>query len=78
MSRDDLIVAAVERRFDANAAQLMNELLRLTYLRTDAWAPQSNAVPVVEVKDSISKLTKNAYLAQYLDQYLKILGKLSH
>ncbi|XP_054265202.1 DNA-directed RNA polymerase III subunit RPC3 [Macrosteles quadrilineatus] len=71
--RDDLIVAAVERRFDANAAQLMNELLRLTYLRTDAWAPQSNAVPVVEVKDSISKLTKNAYLAQYLDQYLKIL-----
>lgn len=52
----------------------MAELLRLMYLRTDPWAPQSNAVPMVELKESLTKLTANPYLAQYFDQYLKILG----
>ncbi|XP_046688626.1 DNA-directed RNA polymerase III subunit RPC3-like, partial [Homalodisca vitripennis] len=43
------------------------------YLRTDAWAPQSNAVPLVELRDALTKLSGNAYLAQYFDQYLKII-----
>lgn len=68
------MTAAIERRFDSNASQLMAELLRLMYLRTDPWAPQSNAVPMVELKESLTKLTANPYLAQYFDQYLKILG----
>ncbi|KAG8328504.1 DNA-directed RNA polymerase III subunit RPC3 [Homalodisca vitripennis] len=72
-ARDDLMISAIERRFDSNAAQLTGELLRLMYLRTDAWAPQSNAVPLVELRDALTKLSGNAYLAQYFDQYLKII-----
>lgn len=72
------MISAMERRFDVNAGQLMGELLRLMYLRTDPWAAQSNAVPVVELKDSLTKLSKNTYLAQYFDQYLKIIGETSN
>ena len=66
----------MERRFDEHAGQLMKELLRLMYLRTDTWAAESNPVPVTEIKDAVNKNLDNNYLSSYVDQYLKIMGKL--
>lgn len=69
------MIAAIERRFDEHAAQLMGHLLQLMYLRTDAWAAHSNPVPLIELRDAITKRSNNPYLTIYLDQYLKIIGK---
>lgn len=73
--RDDIMIKAMERRFDKHAAQLMKELLRLMYLRTDTWAAESNPVPIMEIRDAINKNLDNNYLSSYIDQYLKIMGK---
>ncbi|RZF32383.1 hypothetical protein LSTR_LSTR001847 [Laodelphax striatellus] len=71
--RDEMMIDAMRRRFDDNAAELMKQLLQLMYLRTEAWCSDSNPVPVLELKDAISKKSANAYLSQYFEQYLKIL-----
>lgn len=71
--RDDIMIKAMERRFDEHAGQLMKELLRLMYLRTDTWAAESNPVPIVEIKDAVNKNLDNNYLSSYIDQYLKIM-----
>lgn len=55
----------------------MKQLLQLMYLRTDPWAPTSNPIPFVELKDCCKKLSDKPLLLQYLDQYLKVMGRFS-
>lgn len=69
------MVKAMERRFDEHAGQLMKELLRLMYLRTETWAAESNPVPIIEIRDAVNKNLDNNYLSSYIDQYLKIMGE---
>lgn len=54
--------------------ELMRQLLQLMYLRTDPWAPTSNPIPFVELKDCCKKVSDKPLLTQYLDQYLKVMG----
>ncbi|XP_049835779.1 DNA-directed RNA polymerase III subunit RPC3-like isoform X1 [Schistocerca gregaria] len=71
--RDQVMVAAIGRRLDENAAELMKHLLNQMYLRTEPWAATSNPIPYTELKEAIRKSTTHPQLQQYLDQYLKML-----
>lgn len=71
------MIAAITRRIDENAGELMRHLLAQMYLRTEPWAATSNPIPHIELKDAIRKRDSHPQLFQYLDQYLKILGKIS-
>ncbi|KAL1139356.1 hypothetical protein AAG570_006340 [Ranatra chinensis] len=71
--RDKVMINAVKRRFDDHAGTLMEVLLNLMYLRTAPWVTRSNPVPVQEIKESVERKLKNTYLAQYLDQYIKVI-----
>jgi DNA-directed RNA polymerase III subunit RPC3 len=69
------MVSAISRRFDDNAGELLRHLLNLMYLRTEAWAATSNPVPFTEVREALRKQNSHPLLGQYLEQYLKVIGK---
>lgn len=68
------MVEALSRRVDENAGRLLDCLLRLVYLRTSAWASQSNPVPYLELRDSLDKEPANATTVQFMEQYFKVIG----
>ncbi|XP_017892612.2 DNA-directed RNA polymerase III subunit RPC3 [Ceratina calcarata] len=70
--RDEIIVSAMRKRLDENAAELMRQLLFLMYLRTASWAHTSNPIPFTEIRDAIKKVNY-PLLAQHLDQYLRLI-----
>lgn len=65
----------MRRRFDNEASTFMDLLLQLMYERTDPWATSSNPIPFVTIRDSLEK-KKWPHLSQYLDQYIKVIGKI--
>lgn len=71
--RDMLLIAAVTRRFDENAGELMKIMLQQMYVRTEPWAETSNPIPFVEIKDIIRKHEKYGQLLAYLEHYLTVL-----
>jgi len=75
--RDQILISAVKRRVDNHGGELMRLLLQLMYVRTDPWVPSSNPLPYSEIKDLVRKAS-NPTLSQYLDQYLGVLGKITH
>lgn len=73
--RDELILSAVERKIDVNAAEVMKHILHQMYLRTKPWEPSSNPIPFVEIRQLIEKDSTNLELIKYLDQYVSIISK---
>lgn len=73
--RDSAIVAAVTRKIDENAGELMRLLLQQMYIRTTPWVPISNPVPILEVKDLVKKQNTHQQLISFFEQYVNILGK---
>ncbi|GFG33248.1 hypothetical protein Cfor_04556 [Coptotermes formosanus] len=71
--RDQIMVSAISRHLDDNAAELLKHLLRQMYLRTEAWAATSNPVPFTELREAVRKQSSHPLLGQYLEQYLKIM-----
>lgn len=71
--RDALLVGAVGRRFDENAAELMRCLLQQMYVRTLPWAHLSNPVQYSELKEALRKRAASPHLLAYLDHYLAVL-----
>jgi DNA-directed RNA polymerase III subunit RPC3 len=69
------MVSAISRRFDDNAGELLRQLLNQMYLRTEAWADTSNPVPFTELREAIRKQSSHPLLGQYVEQYLKVIGK---
>ena len=69
-----MMIDAIKRRFDTHAGKFIDVLLKLTYIRTDAWSTQSNPVPLAEIRDALEKENSNSYLIQYLEQYIKVIG----
>ena len=72
--RDQIMVSAISRHLDDNAAELLRHLLRQMYLRTEAWAATSNPVPFTELREAVRKQNSHPLLGQYIEQYLKIMG----
>ncbi|KAF6208472.1 hypothetical protein GE061_016928 [Apolygus lucorum] len=71
--RDHIMIEAIRNRVDGHAAKFMEILLKKMYLRTEAWATQSNPVPIIEIKEETEK--RSPHLTQYLDQYIKIIDE---
>lgn len=64
--RDQEIRNSLVRRVDPLAGECLGAVLKVSYTRSDPWAPTMNVVTAGEVRDQLKDL-------QYLDQYLKIL-----
>lgn len=73
--RDELILSAVERKINANAAEVMKHILHQMYLRTKPWEPSSNPIPFVEIRQLVEKDSSNSELMKYLDQYISIISE---
>lgn len=73
--RDNIMISAIKRRIDENASELMRILLQQMYVRTEAWVPTSNPIPVGEIRSAVHKLKTHPRLSQHLDQYLKVLDE---
>ncbi|XP_021921270.1 DNA-directed RNA polymerase III subunit RPC3 isoform X2 [Zootermopsis nevadensis] len=71
--RDQIMVSAISRRLDDNAGELLRQLLKQMYLRTEPWVATSNPVPFTELREAVRKQSSYPLLAQYVDQYLKIM-----
>lgn len=68
-NRDSEIRNSVVRRVDPLAGECLGAMLKLSYKVSDPWAPVMNVVTAAEIRDQLKNL-------KYLDQYLKIIGKL--
>ncbi|CAL4205103.1 unnamed protein product, partial [Meganyctiphanes norvegica] len=64
--RDQEIRNSLVRRVDPLAGECLGAVLKVSYTRSDPWAPTMNVVTASEVRDQLKDL-------KYLDQYLKIL-----
>merc|ERR1739838_313608 len=64
--RDQEIRNSLVRRVDPLAGECLGAVLKVSYTRSDPWAPTMNVVTAGEVRDQLKDL-------KYLDQYLKIL-----
>ncbi|XP_014262408.1 DNA-directed RNA polymerase III subunit RPC3 [Cimex lectularius] len=71
--RDEIMVEGIRRRFDSYSATFMEVALNQMYLRTEPWATQSNPVPLNEIREEVDK--KSSHLAQFLDQYIKVIDE---
>ncbi|CAF4952069.1 unnamed protein product [Pieris macdunnoughi] len=70
--RDDIMIKAMTRRIDDTAGEVMRLLLQQMYLSSAAWAEESNAIPVTDLRES-SRLTDKILLHQHLEHYLKVM-----
>lgn len=70
ISRDSEIRNCVVRRVDPLAGECLGAMLKVSYTRSDPWASSMNVVTASEIRDQLKDL-------KYLDQYLKILGRLT-
>lgn len=73
--RNELLVNAMSRRFDIHAGVVMRHLLKLSHVKTDFWKHISNAVSMMQVRDSIGNDTNGTYALKYAEQYIKVMGK---
>ncbi|XP_058467331.1 DNA-directed RNA polymerase III subunit RPC3 [Malaya genurostris] len=71
--RDAIMLNAVERLIDANAAECLKYLLQLMYTRTKPWEMVSNPIPLVELKQLCEKKSSNLELIKFLDQYVAVI-----
>jgi hypothetical protein len=68
------MVSAISRRLDDNVGELLRQLLKQMYLRTEAWVTTSNPIPFTELREAVRKQSSYPLLGQYVEQYLKIMG----
>ncbi|XP_058812197.1 DNA-directed RNA polymerase III subunit RPC3 [Topomyia yanbarensis] len=75
--RDTIMMNAVERLIDANAAECLKYLLQLMYTRTKPWEMVSNPIPLVELKQLCEKKSSNLEMIKFLDQYVAVIESVS-
>lgn len=73
--RDKILVDAIERQIDSNAAECFQFILQLMHTKTDAWASTSNPISYIEIKQLVERKSSNKELVQYIDQYVSIIEK---
>lgn len=74
--RDLIMIGAIDRTIDENAAECLQCILHLMYARTDAWQAITNPISFTEIRHVIEKTNKqkvNTQLLKQLDQYISII-----
>lgn len=74
--RDLIMINAIERTIDSNAAACLQCILHLMYVRTNAWQAVTNPISYSEIRHLIEKtgsLKTNVQLIKQLDQYILII-----
>lgn len=74
--RDLIMISAMHRSVDENAAQCLQCILHLMYARTDAWQAVTNPISFAEMRHLIEKtdtLKVNPALLKQLDQYIAVI-----
>lgn len=71
--RDELIVNAMSRRFDVHAGVVIRHVLKLAYQKSSTWWDNSDAISMMQIKESIGNNTNEAYALKYMDQYITVM-----
>lgn len=71
--RDQIMIAAMKRRIDSNAADCLRFILDQMYQRTDSWVALSNPIPYVDIRQAIDKKSNNLTLIKFPEQYMTVL-----
>lgn len=73
--RDKILIDAIERQIDPNAAECFQYILHQMYNNTDAWASTSNVISSAVVRQMVEKKSTNGELVKFFDQYISIIEK---
>lgn len=74
--RDLIMIDAMERTIDKNAAECMTLILTQMYARTNAWQASTNPISLAEIRHNMEKSgahKTNALLFKQLDQYISVI-----
>ncbi|XP_058128775.1 DNA-directed RNA polymerase III subunit RPC3 [Anopheles ziemanni] len=71
--RDTIMISAIERMIDANAAEAMKYLLQLMDERTKSWEAVSNPIALADLRQRCEKKSANVEMLRYLDQYFSVM-----
>lgn len=72
--RDALLISAIERKIDGNAAECVKFIIQQMYVNTQPWAKCSNPINYVDISHLIERKSTNSELAKYLNEYLNIIS----
>ncbi|XP_037955967.1 DNA-directed RNA polymerase III subunit RPC3-like [Teleopsis dalmanni] len=74
--RDNVMVAALERKLGTSAGECFQFILKQMYERTDPWQKQSMSNPFtfVEIKQAVEKKSNNLDLIKNLDSYVTLIA----
>lgn len=74
--RDLIMVEAMDRTIDKNAAECMTYILHQMYSRTNAWQASTNPISLAEIRHNMEKMgasKTNVALYKQLDQYITVI-----
>lgn len=73
--RDLIMIGAIKRTIDTNAAECLQCILRLMYTRTNAWQAVTNPISYSEIRHELDsgRPNVNAQLLKQLDQYISVI-----
>ena len=74
LSRDEIIINAMMRRFDIHSCVVVRHLLKLAFVKSDPWRPTSNPIPMRMIRDSIGNDTNNADAVKHTEHYIRAMG----
>lgn len=72
--RDTLLISAIERKIDSNAAECVKFIIQQMYVNTQPWAKYSNPINYVDISHLIERKSTNSELAKFLQEYLNIIS----
>lgn len=74
--RDLIMIGAIRRSIDDHASECLQYILKLMYIRTNAWQAVTNPISFVEIRHALEKSGKqksNSALLKQLDQYISLI-----
>lgn len=74
--RDLIMIEAMDRTIDGNAAECLKFILNQMYARTDAWQATTNPISLAEIRVNMERAgahKTNVLLSKHLEQYISII-----
>ena len=68
----------MSRRISEKGGEIMRFALQYMHLKSNPWAPTSNAILATELKDFLKKSKADTELIKYLEDYLAVRGKVKN
>jgi DNA-directed RNA polymerase III subunit RPC3 len=73
--RDRVLLEAIERQIDSNAAECLQYILQLMYDKTDGWAHTTNPISFSNIRRMIEKKSSNNELIKFYAEYISMIEK---